>query len=81
MGQPQCVGGRDGEWHRRLTLAGQDVEHDVAADGALAKRFGTGGLDRFKAVTGDGGQDSDHLTVAIGVAAKAATHPVYRGRQ
>ena len=81
MGKTQCVGGRDGEWHRRLTLAGQDVEHDVAADRALAQRFGAGRLDRFKAVAGDRGQDSDHLPIAIEVAAKPPTHPFYRGRQ
>ena len=81
MGQPQGVGGRDSERRRRLTLAGQDVEHDVTADRTLTQRFGAGRLDCGKTVAGDRGQYPDHLSVAICVAAKPATHPFDRERQ
>ena len=81
MREPQCVRRGDGERRWWLTLAGQDVEHDVAADRAAAERLGTCRLHRLDTVAADGSQDADHLPVAIGVAAKPPPHPLDGDRQ
>ena len=75
MTQAQRIRRDDIERRRRLPLAGQDVEHDVATDRAADERFTACGFDRVDAVAGDRGQDADHLAIAIGMAGKPAAHP------
>src|SRR6202035_715672 len=43
----QCQGsrGEDVGWRRRITLASQDVEHDIGRMNAVGDRLGTGRLD------------------------------------
>ena len=79
--EPQSLGRGDGGGHRRLALAGQDVDHDVAADRALVKRLGAGRLHRIKPVGRHRRQDADHLAITIGVGGKASSHPFQGGRQ
>ena len=81
MTQAQRIRRDDIERRRRLPLAGQDVEHDVATDRAADERFTACGFDRVDAVAGDRGQDADHLAIAIGMAGKPAAHPLDRWRQ
>src|ERR1700761_8666392 len=66
LAKPQPFGRRDVERRRRLALAGQDVEHDVAADRAAGERLGAGSLDRLDSVARHRGEDADHLAVAVG---------------
>lgn len=40
------AGHRDGGLHRRRPGPGEDIEHDVRADGPLIKRLGGGRLQR-----------------------------------
>lgn len=79
MDKPERIGRGDGQRRQWRALTGQDVEHDVAADGAASDRLGTGGLDCIKPVAGHRAQDTDHLAIAIGMAAKAPPDPLERG--
>ena len=65
MPQPQCVGCQDGQRCWRLALAGEDVQHDIGGVHALAQRLGAGGFDGTEAVAEHGGEDVDHLPVAV----------------
>ena len=78
MAQPQRVGGDDRQRRRRLALAGQDVEYDVASDRAAGQRRGARRVD---GVGGHRGQDADHLAIAVGMATEVAAHPLNRQRQ
>ena len=81
MGQPQRVRRGDGQRRRWLALTGQDVENDIAADRTVAQRLGACRFHCLDAVTGDGGQDANHLPITIGMAAKPPPHPLDGGRQ
>ena len=81
MDKPQRLGCGDGQRCRWLALTGQDVEDDVAADGAASDRLGAGGLDRIKSIGRYRAQDGDHLAVAIGMAAETSPDPLDRGRK
>ena len=50
---------------RGLALPRQDVQDDVGGMDALAQGLGAGGLDRRQAIAQHGGEDVDHLPVAI----------------
>ena len=50
MDKPQRLRRSDGQRWRRFALTGQDVEHDVATDGAASERLGAGGLHRIKPI-------------------------------
>src|SRR5438067_13851943 len=69
--EPERFGCDDIERCRWLTLAGQDIEHEVAADRPASQRLGAGGLDRIDPVGHDRSQDPDHLPVAIALVAEA----------
>jgi hypothetical protein len=45
MAQSQRSRGEDVGWRRRITLAGQDVEHDIGGMNAVGDRLGAGCLD------------------------------------
>ena len=81
MAKPQGFGSGDIERRRRLPLAGQDVEHDIAADRAAAERLGASGLDRLDPIACHRRENADHLAVAIDMAAEAAANPLDRWRQ
>jgi len=67
VGKPERFGCDDIERRRWLALAGQDVEHDVAADRGAGQRLDAGGLDRVDPVGHHRGEDPYHLPVAIAV--------------
>ncbi len=81
MDKPQRLGRGDGQRCRWLALTGQDVEHDVAADRTARQCLDAGGLDRIKPVGRYRAQDANHLAITIGMATKAAPHPLDRRRQ
>lgn len=74
--KPERLGRSDGQRRRWLALTGQDIEHNVAADGATDQRLGAGGFHGIKPVAQDRRQDADHLAVAISMATKAAAYPL-----
>ncbi|SFN03347.1 hypothetical protein SAMN05192568_11155, partial [Methylobacterium pseudosasicola] len=80
MAQPQALRRQDGDGCSGLALPGEDVEDDIGRVHALAQRFGTGGLDRAQPVAQHGGEDLDHLPVAVGRAGELASDPVEGGR-
>ena len=65
----------------RLAAPGQDVEDDVGGVDVLAQRFRAGRLHRRQPVAQHGGEDVDHLPIAILGAGELAADPVERGRQ
>ena len=65
----------------RLAAPGEDVEDHVGRVDALAQRLLAGGLDRGQAVAQNGGEDVDHLAVAIVGAGELAPDPLEPGRQ
>ena len=65
MPQPQRLGGHDRRRRSGLAPPGEDVEDDVGGVDAFAQRLGAGGLDRRQAVAQHGGEDLDHLPVAV----------------
>src|SRR5215210_8872992 len=76
VAKPERVRCDDGERWGWLTLAGQDVEHDVATDGAAGERLGAGRIDRLEAIGRHGRQDAHHLTIAVASASEAPAHPL-----
>src|SRR5882757_9266961 len=70
------VGGR-----RRITLAGQDVEHDIGRMDAVGDRLGTGCLDGRQTVGQNRVENVDHLPIAIVGTGELAPYPFYRSRQ
>jgi hypothetical protein len=63
--QRQRLGRRDRRRERRLAPAGENVENDVGGMDALAHRLGAGGLHGGQSIIEDGGQNLDHLAIAI----------------
>ena len=57
---------------RRITLSGQDVEHDVAPAQLGRQRLGAGRLDGIEPSLGGGRQDIDELPIAVAVAGEPA---------
>lgn len=74
--EPERLGRSDGQRRRWLALTGQDIEHNVAADGAADQRLGAGGFHGIEPIAQDRRQDADHLAVAISMAGKAASYPL-----
>src|SRR3546814_687022 len=75
------VGRRDAGLHRRRSGPGQDVEHDIGAGDPACERFGSGALHSVEAVDGNGGQDLDHLAVAIAALLQTAAQALQSWRQ
>jgi hypothetical protein len=74
-------GGEDVGRRRRITLAGQDVEHDICGMNAVSDRLGAGYFNGRQAVGQNRVEDVDHLTIAIvgtdsGVAGVIAYYPL-----
>ena len=73
--------GLDRRRRPRITAARENVEDDVGGVDAFGQRLGAGGLDRRQPVGEHGGQDFDHLPVAVVGARELAPHPLQRRRQ
>ena len=65
MAQCQRSRGEDVGRRRRITLAGQDVEHDIGGMNAVSDRLGARCFDGRQAVGQNRVEDVDHLPVAI----------------
>lgn len=81
VAQPQALGGQDGDGRGALVLSGEDVEDHVGRVHALAQRLGAGHLDRGQPVAKHGGEDLDHLAIAVDAAGELAPDAVESGRQ
>jgi hypothetical protein len=81
MAQDQRRGGEDVCWWRRITLAGQDVEHDISRMDAVSDRLGTGRFDSRQTIGQHRVEDVDHLPIAIVGAGELASDPLDRGGQ
>jgi hypothetical protein len=74
-------GREDRGWRAGITLAGQDVEHDIGGVDALGDRFGAGGLDRWQPIGEHRGEDVDHLPIAVVGTGELALYALHRGRE
>ena len=85
QGMAQCQRSRceDVGRRRRITLAGQDVEHDIGGMNAVRDRLGAGCFDGRQAVGPElRVEDVDHLTIAIvGTGEELAPYTFDRGRR
>jgi hypothetical protein len=79
----QRQGGRrhDGGRRTRITLAGQDVEHNVSGVDALDNRFGARRLDGRQPVGDHRAKDTDYLPIAVVGADQLAPDALHRGWQ
>jgi len=74
MAQCQRSRGEDVGRRGRITLAGQDVEHDIGGMNAVSGRLGAGCFDGRQAVGQNRIEDVDHLPVAIVGTGELAPH-------
>src|SRR5258708_39699676 len=81
MAQCQRSRGEDVGRRRRITLAGQDVEHDIGGMNAMSDRLGAGRLDGLQTVGQNRVEDVDHLPVAIVGTGELAPYTFDRSRQ
>ena len=80
MAEPQSVGRLDCRRRPRIALTREDVDDDVGRMDALGRRLEACGLHRKQSIGEYGGEDFDHLPVAVGPG-KRAPHAVQRRRQ
>jgi hypothetical protein len=76
MNETQVGRGHDGRGRPRIAAPRQNVENDVGGMDPLAQRLGAGRFDFGHAVGQHGGENLDHLPVAIIGARKPATNPL-----
>lgn len=81
MAQCQRRRGKDVGWRRRITPAGEDVEHDIGGMDAMGNCLGAGRLDGWQAVSQNRVEDVDHLPIAIVGTGELAPHTFYRSGQ
>ena len=81
MAQCQRSRGEDVGWRRRITLAGQDVEHDIGGMNAVSDRLGAGCFDGRQAVGQNRVEDVDHLPIAIVGTGELAPYTFDRSRK
>ena len=81
MTQCQRSRGEDVGWRRRITLAGQDVEHDIGGMNAVSDRLGAGCFDGRQAVGQNRVEDVDHLPIAIVGTGELAPYTFDRSRK
>jgi len=81
MAQCQRSRGEDVGRRRRITLAGQDVEHDIGGMNAVSDRLGAGCFDGRQAVGQNALRMSDHLTIAIVGTGELAPYTFDRSRK
>ena len=81
MPKPQRIRREDGRRRSGVALAREDVDDHIGRVDALGHRLGTGGLDRRQPVGEHGGENGDHLAIAVIGTGEFASHPLQRGRQ
>lgn len=81
MSEPQRIRGEDGGDRSRIALAREDVDDHVGRMDALRHRLSAGGFHRRQSIGEHGGQDGDHLTIAIIGFGELASNPLERRRQ
>src|ERR1700730_14981051 len=78
MTQCQRRWSEDVGWRRRITLAGQDVEHDIGGMNAVSDRLGASRLDGEQTVSQNRVENVDHLPIAIVGAGELAPYTLDR---
>src|SRR3954465_13878949 len=66
VAQPQRVRRGDRDGRVGFTAPGQDVDDNVGGMDALTQRFQASRLDGWQTIAQHGGEDVDHLAVAVG---------------
>jgi len=79
--QSQSVRRHDRRRRSGIALTREDVEDDVGGMDALGDRLGAGGFHRRQSVSQHGGENGDHLTIAIVGPSELAPHLLQRRRR
>ena len=75
MSELQRVRSEDRRHGSRIAAAREDVEDDVGRMNAFADRLGASGFDRRQSIGEHGGENVDHLTIAVVGTGELAPHP------
>jgi hypothetical protein len=81
MPQRQRIRREHGHGRAGIAVAGEDVEDHVGRMNIVRHRLRAGGLDRGQSIRQHGGEDGDHLAIAIVGSGELAAHPLQGGRQ